>query len=44
MLKHNMQQIYVDEEWAVQQHMALEKSRGWDVMDDHVEPIKIEPI
>jgi hypothetical protein len=35
MLKRNMQQIYVDEDWVVEQYMALEKSKGWDAMDTH---------
>jgi hypothetical protein len=30
MLKRNMQQIYVDEDWVVQQYMRLEKSKEWD--------------
>ena len=35
MLKRNVQQIYIDEDWVAQQYMALEKSKGWDAMDTH---------
>ena len=30
MLKRNMQHVYIDEDWVVQQYLSLEKSKGWD--------------
>jgi hypothetical protein len=33
MLKHNIQKIYVDEDWVVEQYMTLEKNKGWDAME-----------
>jgi hypothetical protein len=33
MLKLNMQQIYIDEDWVVQQYQRMEKSKEWDAMD-----------
>ena len=29
MLKRNLQQIYVDEEWVVKEYMSLEKNKRW---------------
>jgi hypothetical protein len=33
MLKRNMQQIYIDEDWVVQQYQKLEKSKDWDSIE-----------
>ena len=33
MLKRNMQQIYIDEDWVVEQYMMLEKSKEWDSIE-----------
>jgi hAT family C-terminal dimerisation region len=33
MLKLNMQRIYIDEDWVVQQYQRMEKSKEWDAMD-----------
>jgi hypothetical protein len=33
MLKHNIQKIYVDKDWVVEQYMMLEKNREWDAME-----------
>jgi hAT family C-terminal dimerisation region len=33
MLKLNIQKIYVDEEWVVQQYMHMEKNKAWDAME-----------
>ena len=30
MLKRNMQQVFIDEDWVVQQYMSLESSKGWE--------------
>ena len=30
MLKQNIQKIYVDEDWVVQQYMHMEKNKSWD--------------
>ena len=30
MLKRNMQQIYINEDWVVRRYMELEKSKKWD--------------
>jgi hypothetical protein len=32
MLKQNMQQIYIDEDWVVEQYTALEKTKNWDTL------------
>jgi hAT family C-terminal dimerisation region len=34
MLKQNMQRIYIDEDWVVEQYMTKEKDKGWDTMDE----------
>jgi hypothetical protein len=33
MLKHNIQKIYVDEDWVVEQYMTLEKNKEWDALE-----------
>jgi hypothetical protein len=33
MLKRNMQQIFIDEDWVVQQYQKLEKSKEWDEIE-----------
>ena len=33
MLKRNMQQIYVDEDWVARQYMDMEKSKDWSSLD-----------
>jgi hypothetical protein len=33
MLKHNIQKIYVDKDWVVEQYMTLEKNKEWDAME-----------
>jgi hAT family C-terminal dimerisation region len=33
MLKRNMQQIYIDEDWVVEQYTALEKTKTWDSLE-----------
>jgi hypothetical protein len=35
MLKRNMQKVYIDEDWVVQQYMTMEKDKSWDAMDTH---------
>jgi hypothetical protein len=32
-MKRNMHQVYIDEEWVVQQYLALEKTKGWDKLE-----------
>jgi hypothetical protein len=33
MLKPNMQQIYIDEDWVIQQYQHMEKTKGWKSME-----------
>jgi hAT family C-terminal dimerisation region len=33
MLKRNLQQVYIDENWVVQQYMTLEKTKAWGTLD-----------
>jgi hypothetical protein len=33
MLKHNIQKIYVDKDWVVEQYMTLEKNKEWDALE-----------
>jgi hypothetical protein len=33
MLKLNLQRVYIDEDWVVQQYMKMEKSKEWDALD-----------
>jgi hypothetical protein len=30
MLKHNLQQVYVDEDWVAKEYLSTEKNKGWD--------------
>jgi hypothetical protein len=33
MLKRNMQQIYINEDWVVEQYQHMEKTKGWESME-----------
>jgi hypothetical protein len=33
MLKRNMQQVFIDEDWVVEQYKALEKTKKWDSLE-----------
>jgi hypothetical protein len=33
MLKLNMQNIYIDEDWVVQQYLNMERNKEWDEME-----------
>jgi hypothetical protein len=33
MLKQNMQQIYISEDWVVEQYQHMEKTKGWELME-----------
>ena len=33
MLKRNMQQVYIDEDWVVKQYMMLEDAKAWGSID-----------
>jgi hypothetical protein len=33
MLKLNIQQMYIDEDWVVQQYLKMEKNKEWDATD-----------
>jgi hypothetical protein len=33
MLKLNMRNIYIDEDWAVQQYLNMERNKEWDEME-----------
>jgi hypothetical protein len=33
MLKRNMQQIYINEDWVVEQYQHMEKTKGWELME-----------
>ena len=35
MLKWNMQQVYIDEDWVVSQYMSLQESKGWEAEETH---------
>ena len=42
MLKQNLNHIYVDKDWVVQQYMELEKNKAWDDIDQIKEKNKEE--
>jgi hypothetical protein len=33
MLKHNIQKIFVDEDWVVQQYLKMEQNKNWDALE-----------
>jgi hypothetical protein len=46
MLKQNIQKIYIDEDWVVQQYKHMEKNKSWDTMqtkeDELVAELELE--
>ena len=34
MLYRNMNKVYIDEDWVVQQYLKIEKEKSWDALDD----------
>jgi hypothetical protein len=43
-LRSNMKQVYIDEQWVVDQYMAMEKSKSWKELDsrDDMRVLKLE--